>query len=60
MPIVEIDTDDWDAQKAAYQALCKIYFDIAAEVVGEDEVRRRRNERFDAALKELREKNNGK
>lgn len=35
-----------DERVKAAEALCKIYFDIAAEPLGEDEVRRRR----DAAL----------
>lgn len=30
---------------------CRIYFDIAAEIIGEDEVRRRRDERIEQALK---------
>jgi hypothetical protein len=31
----------------AAQALCLIYFEIAAEAIGEDEVRRQRDERID-------------
>jgi hypothetical protein len=39
------------AEREAAQAVCKIYFEIAAAVIGEDEVRRKR----DAALAKIGE-----
>lgn len=38
-----------DELKAA-ERLCKIYFDIAAEILGEDEVRKRRDAAIDAEI----------
>lgn len=35
-------------REEAAQALCTIYFEIAADAIGEDEVRRLRDERIDA------------
>jgi hypothetical protein len=40
---------------AATRELCRIYFDIAAEAIGEDEVRRKRDEMIPAASAALTE-----
>jgi len=47
---VEIVTADYCQQlEERYKYLCEIYFDIAAECVGEDEVRRRRDAKISEA-----------
>jgi hypothetical protein len=45
----EIIQSSINKAKVAAQKLCEVYFNIAAEVIGEDEVRKRRDEAIDAA-----------
>lgn len=41
-------SDERSDEVEVMKGLCRLYFDIAAEVIGEDEVRRRRDERIPA------------